>query len=344
MGQRVSQVGAEVVFKAVEESATEHTRQINALLASLAERTTLYSERFYLPGAGTLQPLDEWGNPLPVREEGYYDVAYPIQGGGTAWGDNRITRALMQVEEANRYTLESLKRDADWLRRHVMAALFDNVAWTFDDQLHGNITIQPLANNDAVVYTRTGGTTSTDNHYLAQAAAIADAADPFDDIYSELMEHPSNDGPVVVYVPTDLVSSIEALTAFIEIGDPDLIYGASVTQVEADETLLDEIRGPGDEVHGKVDKCWIVEWRALPDNYMIAHARGGGPVLRMREYEAVALQGFFPERFSPDGNTLVTRMLRYAGFGVVNRIGALAYRIGNASYGIPTGYDAPLAV
>ena len=339
MLERLTTVGTRTVYDAIRQSAEEHSRQVNGLLASMVERTTLHQERFKLPGTGTLQPLDEWGNPKPVREAGYYDVAYPIQGGGTAFGVNRVTGALMTVEDANQRTIESLKRDGDWIKRHVMAALFDNATWTYDDVEFGNLTIQPLANGDTVAYTKVGGATAVDTHQLAQAAAIGDSANPFDDIYDELMEHPSNEGPVVVYVPTNLTTTIEALTAFTEIGDPDLRYGVNTTQVAAPFT-----RGLGDEVLGKVNKCWIVEWRSLPDSYMLAHAQGAGPVMAMREYPAAGLQGLFTESHSPDGNLQETRLIRYAGFGVRNRIAALVYRIGDASYAIPSGYDAPLAV
>lgn len=343
MLERVTTVGVERVFDAIQESVSEHTRQINALLDSFIEQTTVHQIRFHLAGSGTLQPLDEWGNPLPVREEGYYDVAFPIRGGGTAWGDNRVTRALMTMDEANRHTLNSLRRDADWIRRHLLAATFDNVAWTFDDAEYGNLTIQPLANGDTVTYNKVGGAQATDTHYLAQAAAIDDSNNPFDDIYDELMEHPSNRGPVVVYVASSLTSSIEALTAFTEVGDPDLRYGVATTQID-EGALSEDIKGFGDEVLGKVNKCWIVEWRALPDGYMIAHAKGAGPVLRMREYSAPELQGLFMENNSPDGNLRETRMIRYAGFGAINRVAAVVYYVGGGSYTIPTGYNAPLSV
>jgi len=342
--QRVVEVGVQVVYDAIRQSADEHTRQINGLLGSFVELTTKYKERYALPGSGTLQPLDEWGNPRVVKQEGYYDVAYPIQGGGTAWGDNRVTREIMTVEEANRNTIEAQRMDADWMRRHILAAVFDPSTWTFDDKEFGDLTIQPLAiTSDGVTYLRTGGSSSTDEHYLAQAASIDDDHNPFDDIYDELMEHPSNaGGPVVTYVPTNLTSSIEALTAFLELSDPDIVKGLASDRL--DEGGVTEIRGFGDEVLGKVNKNWIVEWRALPDDFMLAHARGGGPVVKQREYDAPALRGFFPERFSPDGNLMVTRMLRYSGFGVSNRVAAVAYKIGNASYAVPTGYSTPLAV
>ena len=343
---RVQQAGPARVFTAIQESADEHNRVVNALMASLVEQTTVPQEQFELPAGGTLQPLDEWGNPLPVKHSGSYQVGYPIQGGGTAWGTNRVSAAHMTVQETNREVVEAQTKDADWLRRHILAALLDKSSWTFNDKIGpngskglGSITIQPLANGDSVVYLRTGGSSSTDSHYLGQADAIDDSHNPFPTIYDELMEHPSNSGPVVVYVATTLTTSIEALANFVPVTDPDLRIGA-----DSDELVGSLALGFGDEVLGKVDKCWIVEWKALPDDYMIAHAQGAGAVLKMREYVPTELQGLFPEEHSPDGNRKEMRMIRYAGFGVSNRVGAVCYYIGNATYPTPAAYDAPLAV
>lgn len=329
-----------LVMDAVRQSAAYYTQQVNGLFgaANLVERTTLHTARYALAGSGTLQPLDEWGNPLPVREEGHYDLAWPIQGGGTAFGDNRVSRALMTVEDFNRKTLEAQRRDADWIRRHVLAALLDNTTWSFTDKQHGALTIQPLANGDAVTYPRRTGAAATDTHFLAQAAAIADAANPFPTIYTELQEHPGNTGPFVVYTPSNLVAAIQGLASFIPVADPDIALGANQDRLSASVDA-----GVGDRVLGKTDNLWVIEWSALPDNYLLGHARGGDPPVRMREYPAAALQGLFTETHSPDGNLRETRLIRYAGFGAFNRVAALVYRIGNASYAIPTGYTQPLA-
>lgn len=342
-GQRVQSIdnGAEQVQTAIRATADAYNQSLTTLLAQFVERTTMFKERIDIVAGGSLQPLDQWGNPLPVRTLGYYDVSYPIQDAGTAWGNNRITAALMTVDEHNRQTLAALNADRDWMRRHILAALFTNTTWAWTDERFGSLTMQPLAiASDGVSYPLLGGTqTATSHtHYLAQAGAIADNANPFPTIYSELMEHPENQGAeVVVYVPSGLVATISALATFRPINDPNVQLADTVTR------LTREINpAPGDQLLGYADRCYIVEWRALPANYMIAHARGTSPVLAMREYEAASLQGLFPEFHSPDGNRNEYRMLRSAGFAVRNRVGALAYRIGNASYAIPTGYTAPL--
>ena len=346
--QRLTDVPLQTIQTAIRESVEEHTRELNGILSSLVTVVPDgdYKMRFQLPAGGTLQPLDANGNPKPVQPTGTYDIAFPIQGGGTAWGNNRVSRAKMTVADADRFTWDAMDKDADWMRRHILAAIFTNTTWTYTDEEHGDLTVQPLANGDTVTYVRVGGSSSTDTHYLAQANAIGNGADnPFPTIYAELDEHPSNSGPYVVYVASNLVSSIEALSNFIEPSNPALIYGANTTRMEqvVDVDMTSRIsQGFGDRLVGYVDGCVIIEWRALPDSYMIAHASGVNDVVGMREYDAPELKGFFPEFNDVNGNHYEYRMIRYAGFGIMNRVGALVMRIGNGTYAIPSGYTAPL--
>lgn len=338
--QRVSDGNVRVVDEAIRASVTEHNRQVEAALAELVERTTEPSRRFKIGGGGSLQPLDEWGNPLPVVDAGSYDVAWPIQGAGTAWGDNRISRAMMTVQDADRYTFNALRRDADWVKRHLLAAMLDNTSFTYTDPEKGTLTVVPLANGDAVTYVKKDGSSAVDTHYYAQAAAIADAANPFPALRTELAEHVDNDGPYVAYIPSALKATTMALATFHDVADANLRVGDGVTQ------LVGRIdRGFGDEVLGYVEPgIWIVEWSMLPATHGIMVARGATtPALGMREYPAAELQGLFPENHSPDGNLNIYRLLRYAGFGALNRTAALAFQIGNAAYQIPTGYATPLA-
>lgn len=330
-----------IVQTAVEESIAEYQRQMTAMLSMLVAPVTTYQERYRLPGSTTLQPLDQYGNPLPIVPTGYYDVAYPIQSAGIAWGDNRVSRAKMTVADANRLTMTVMNADMDWMARHMLAAIFTNTTWTYADEDHGDLTIQPLAiASDNVVYVRKGGASATDTHYLAQANAIGNADNPFPAIYDELAEHPSNAGPYVAYIPTNLKTAVMALDDFVEINDPDINLGANAS------TVVGSIaQGFGDEVLGKANKMWIVEWKRLPDSYILALAQGASdPILGMRQHAEPELQGLFPEFQNIDGNRFLNKFIRMCGFGVRNRVGAVVYRIGNSSYAIPSGYTAPLPV
>jgi hypothetical protein len=343
--QRVSTVGVPRITRELQAVAMEYSRTAAAMLAEWVQPVTVAKERVLLPGSGTLQPLDEYGNPLPVKPSGGYDVGYPIQGGGTAWGDNRVTRALMTVADVERNTLDAIVRDKDWLQRHILAALFTNTSWTFLDEVPqgesggaGTVSVMPLANGDTVIYARKGGSASTDTHYLAQAAGIADATNPYPTIRAELIEHPSNgNGSSTAYIATNLVAATQALATFNPVGRDNVRYGSGVTLYEGSEF---EGIGVGDRVIGEVGGMRIVEWSTLPDNYIVAKMDNVAPVA-MRQYDAPELQGLFPEIHSPDGNRIETRWLRFAGFGVRERVGAVVMRTGNGSYAIPSGYAAP---
>lgn len=339
--QRVTEIGVEVIRKAILETTAAWNDEINNMLGVWAQASTVHKELVRLASTQMLQPIDQWGNPMPVLAAGEYDVGYPLDGGGTAWGTNRVSNALITVEEANDYVLDALRGDSNWLRVHMLAALMDNNSWTYKDEQFGNLTVQPLANGDSVTYLMNGLTTSiTDNHYSAQAADIDDANNPFPAIYDELQEHPSNSGPFVSYVPTNLTDSIEAMESFIPVDDPEVIRSSLADRLTNDGT--DTILGPGTEILGKANRVWIVEWRTLPDNYIVSLARGSAPFMRMRQYPAAQLQGLFPEFHSPDGNLFVNRLMRFCGFGVRDRVAACVHQVGNGSYQVPTGYAARL--
>ena len=339
--QQVIEVGVGTVWDAIEQSAQFHTDLVNRLSGNIITKTTDYKLKYYQPGSIEMQPVDEFGTPLPTRSTGYYDVAFPLREFAASFGGSRTAWPQMTVAQVNRELLSVFDADAKWLRRHFLASVFDNTTWTFADAKHGNLTIQPLANGDTVQYLRNTGTVSTDDHYLAQANAISDTDNPFDDIYDELVEHPGNDGDVVVYVPTNLKSSIEGLTDF---------HAAPLTNVDYgnDTTLAgnagDDIIGFGDRYLGVANGCYIVEWKSLPDSYMVARVTGTNDVVAMRESEVATLQGLRPVQRTLDNGAVKFDFYRYAGLAVRNRVGALVYRIGNASYAVPTGYDQPLAV
>lgn len=340
MNQRVSSENIEVVRDAITKTLEEHQRQVGEMVSTLAAQTVEYSANFRQGFGGTMQPLDDQGNPLPVKGGSSYTVAFPIKGAGTAWGTNRVSRAFMTVEEANENTYSALKQDADWLKRHMLGALLDNTSYVFPDPDKGNLTVQPLANGDTAKFTRNNGTEAVDNHYSAQAAAIGDATNPFPAIYTELTEHPENDGATIVaYVASNLIDDIEALGTFVEVPDPDVVAGNSASVLSGSIE-----RGFGDEVLGKAGKVWVVEWSTLPDDYILGVAVGATPALKMREYDVPALQGLIEENNSPDGNLEEYRLIRYAGFGAYNRVGACVVQVeaGDTTYDIPSGYATPM--
>lgn len=338
--ERVTTVGIEVVNSAIVQSLEEHNRQMRALVDFFATTTSDYSKRFSSVTAARLQSLDNNGRALPIKPTGHYDVAFPIKSGGVAWGADYVTSKKMTVMEVNNTLATMQMADARWLRDHILAALFAAATYSFTDPLYGALTIQPLANGDTVTYQMfTGGDVgAVETHQYAQAAAIADATNPFPTIYSELIEHPENGGEVVAFVPNNQIAAVEALANFVPVADANIAEGSNTARLTG--SLGNALPGT---LRGYVDKVWIVEWRALPDNYIIATTTEGDRPLGMRQDPEPELQGFKQVADRDDYPFYERQYLRRAGFGAWNRVGALVYRIGNASYAVPTNYTPPIA-
>lgn len=337
--QRVSTVDIPVINRAVDATLGEHNRQMAALLDLFVRPTTDYSIRYKQAGARRLQPLDSHGRARPTKSGAYYDLAFPIQGGGDAFGVDYVTRQKMTVQELQDELAAMMIGDKRWMRDHILSALYASANWTFADELKGDLTIKPLANGDTDKYLVMNGADAgaIDTHQLAQAAAIADATNPYPTIYSELSEHPENDGEVIAFIPTNLVATTVALANFIEVADANVEVGSSVSRLVGRLGVA----VPGTLI-GYVDKVWVVEWKSLPDSYIVAVTSGGERPIAMREDPEPELQGFNRVAERNDYPWFESQYLRRAGFGAWNRVGAVVYRIGNASYAVPTGYTPPV--
>jgi hypothetical protein len=338
--QRVSD-NVDVVSSAIDDTVAEHNRQMDALMALFVRRTTEFKVRFRSATTASLQPLDQDGRARPIQAAGYYETAFPILDAGTAWGANYKARAKMTVAEANDITATMLMADMRWLRYQILGALYANAAWTFPDPQHGNLTIVGLANGDSVTYQIMAGTDAgaTDTHYLAQAAAISNAADPFPTIYTELTEHPENSGQIVAFIPSGLKAAVLGLSAYYPASDPNIDLGASQARLVGNLGVA----VPG-TLFGYHDAgVWLVEWPNLPANYIVAVSTGGERPVAMREEEEPELRGFRKVAERNDHPFYENQFLRSAGFGGWNRVGALVYRIGNGTYAAaPTGFVQPM--
>jgi hypothetical protein len=336
--QRVTEVGVDQTMAAVTQTVAEHNRQLDALMSLFVTRTTNFKSRFWAAANTRLQPLDNMGRALPIKPAGKYDVAWPIQMGGTAWGYDYVTGQKLTVGEVARVTNTMLDADTRWMRDHLLAALFYKSTtnpWTFVDEEHGSLSIYGLANGDTTVYNIITGadTGATDDHLLFDDTP---AADTFIAMYTELLEHPENSGDVIALIPTNLKATIESISTFYPIEDPDLRIGTSSTVLAGRLN----VPVPG-MVLGKVEKVWVVEWASLPNDYIIGVTTGGERALAMREDMEPALRGFKQVATRDDHPYYERQYLRRAGFGGWNRVGAVIYKDA-ASYAAPTGYTSPM--
>lgn len=340
-GRRVTEIGVDVVTSAIDQSLTEHNRQLDALINLFCTRTSNFKTRYRTPSASRLQPLDEHGRARPIVTSGQYDVSWPIHMAGAAYGQTFLAREKMTVAEVNQDIIAMQSADIRWMRDHILAALFTNASWTFTDDEHGSLTIQGLANNDTTKYlVQTGADQgATDTHYFAQASAIDNSNNPFDDLYDELLEHPENGGKVISLIPSNLKASVEALSTFNPIADPNIRVGANSDVLVGDLG----VSVPGELFGYEDSKVWLVEWRSLPDNYIVTVTTEGERPLAIREEAIPSLVGFRRVANRDDHPYYESQFIRRAGFGAWNRVGAAVTRVGNGSYAIPTGYESPMA-
>lgn len=338
--RRVIEVGVDQVYTAIQLTVDAYNQQLNILLSDLCERTTLHKRLYRTMSAARLQPIDENGRALPIKTGASYTVGWPLRRAAAAWGQGYEAGLRMTVEEANEQTRLMLLADTVWMRDHVLGALLDNASWTFTDELFGDVTILPIANGDAQKYFILGGATDpvTAQHFVAQSAAIDDTHNPFPTAWSTLRQYADNTGPIYALVPSNLIASIEALSTFLPLPDPNIRPGSAQTILLVDPGITTPgiLRGYLEE------RIFIYEWVGMPSNYIILRAQGSPPPLAMREDDIPELQGF--RQVSNDADDFPWAELQYrrkAGFGALNRTAAYVIQIGSGSYAVPTGYGHP---
>lgn len=335
----ITDVGVTQVQTAIAQTIAQHNQEITAVFGNFVRQTTDFRQVYRTLGSNRLQPLDENGRSVPVKGGASYQLEWPLQRAGTAWGKDYESNLKMTVAHAAEQNDLMLTGDAEWMRDHVLAALFYNGAgWTFDDEVRGNLTIKGLANGDTQLYDRVGGApAATAQHYIAQAAAIADATNPYPTIYSTLKSYPGNTGQVVALIPTGLVATTQALATFMAAPDPNVRLGTG------NDSLIGTLGGnwPGRTI-GYVEGVWVREWTSLPANYIVATVEGADAPVTMRQDELAALQGFNLVATREDFPYTEFQYRRKAGFGAWNRVGALVYRVNNGAYAIPTNYTSPM--
>lgn len=340
----VNTIGQNVVYDATETLLARYNADLSAAVAVFIEgRIEYFKTRYKLPGGGRLQRRGSETTSAAVKAYGYWDVAYPLEDFGAQIGGDDISLAYMTMQEYDRHLDTILIQDVNTYRWEMLHRLFDNVATTFVDPIHGNLTIEPLANDDAVLYPPVLGseTEATDDHYLESgyaATAIDDANNPYITIRQELEEHfgvSTGGNNIVVFIHPDEVPETEDLTDYDMVPDSYVRQGAQTAIPEGLPSV------PG-RVLGRTNGVWVAEWRWIPTGYMLGVHLEAPPPLNERVDPA--------DTGLPSGLVLVTRDEDYPlehahyrhrfGLGTGDRLNGVAMELADgAGYTIPTNYD-----
>lgn len=330
-----------VVDTAIQQALGSHNQVTQSLTSLFANLTTDFKRRYRTPVANKLQPLDETGRARPLKMAGFYDIATPIKSGGTAFGLTSLAAAKQTIQDVNDRLFLAFDADLRWTRDQLLGALLTNVQYLFTDPEHGDLTILPLANNDGQVYLIHHGNEQgeTANHFRT-ITALNDANNPFFTIYTDLTKRPENagGGKVIAFFNANLEDEVRALSSFIEKEDEDVRQ--SITSDVLIGSLPVDVPG---EIIGKANRCWLVRWDAMPDNYILSVITSGDRALNQREHPEPELKGFTAVADRIDHPYLERQYQRHTGFGAQNRVNAMVYHVTGGAYTIPAGLQQPFA-
>lgn len=336
--------GQDVIYDAVQQVLAQHNADVEAASSVFIERQTENHTLLYkLPGGGRLQKLGGKAQAGAVKASGEWSVSFPLEDFGDQIAADRIAYAYMNTEALQRHLNTVMIRNVNTVRYEILRAILHGASRTFKDELYGDLTIQPLASGDSVVYPPVLGAEdgATENHYLVSgydATAISDANNPYETLANELEEHfgaPSGGSNLVAFIHHDEVAETKALADFDEVPDRFVRPG--------NDTAVPEglpANTPG-RIIGRVSGMWVSEWRWVPSGYIVAmHLDAPKPLIQRVDPTFTGL---------PRGLQLVAESDRYPftqshyehrfGVGVGNRLNGVVMQLTtNASYSAPSGY------
>jgi hypothetical protein len=340
LDNRASAIDQDILSDAINAAISAHNADLNASIALLANKQTTDPQIGVNQMAeGELQGLDEWARPLPRRIPAPVARYAPLFMAGDSLATNYVMQQKMTVQEVNDRLQSVLLADTKWNRRQMLSALFTNASYNFSDPQFGTLAVSVLANGDAETYLRNAsGAASADTHHKG-SAALDNAM--LQDMRDELIEHDENGGTeaqVVVFVPPSSSAAVKALTGFVASADPNITYGTGANAYSGSFGAI----APGVELgYSTSAMVHIREWAKIPANYAIAVTDSGLSPLLYREDEEQSLRGFHEIPGREDTPYLQRIWIRRRGYAAFNRVGAVVYRTNNATYAIPSGFQAP---
>lgn len=340
----VNTVGQKAVYEAVHVLTDRWNLEVAQMLGVFVEdEIEHFKERYYLPAGGFMEKRGQLSTTGAVQTSGSYDVAYPLEDYGVQVGGDDISLAYMTVQDLDRHLQSVFTRDANSLRFELLKALMNDAQDTFEDKLNGSLSIEPLANGDAVVYPPVIGssTEATDDHYAESgylSSAISDTNNPLVTVKDEIEEHfgtSAGGSDIIVFIANAEKTIIEGLTDYDPLLDSKIRPGSNTDIVTGLPGGL-----PG-TVIGRSNGVWVVEWRHLPATYMIAIDPTLPAPMKIRVDPA--------DTGLARGLTLVATNDKYPmsdshwrrryGVGVGNRLNGAIMEVANGgSYTIPSDY------
>lgn len=344
-GDRVAlaTLGQQVVYDAVNQVYAQFSDEVNAAAGVFVEEVTSdYARNYKLAGGGRMQRKGSQSQAGAVKATGEWPVQLPLEEFGDAVAADRVAYAYMTTQDLNRHVVTVQTRYLNTRRFEILRALFNNTARPFYDELRGDLTVQPLANGDGVLYPPVLGSEdeATDNHYIESgylASDISDSNDPYLTIRDELEEHfgaPTGGSEIVAFIHPNQGTKTRAMNDFVEMTDRYVREGADMATVVGWATNL-----PG-RIAGRMKSgVWVVEWRSIPEKYILGvHMDAPRPLLQREDPAETGLGGGL--QLVAESELYPFTQSHYSarfGMGVGNRLNGVVIELATGgSYTTPT--------
>jgi hypothetical protein len=329
---QIAEVMPDVLAKYVEERNAAQGLFVEA-------ETTEYKERYRAGGYDEGQEIGPDGRPLETYVGGAYDVAYPLERFGWAYGWNEETYAAMTVADLDRETDAKLAGNARRHMRSIFRALLRKGNYTVIDDLHGEITVRRLANGDGTLYppTANGDTEADDNHYLTSGyapGAMSSTNNPLVLGATEAREHFSSTSRIVAFINGAQRGDFLTRLPNFEDAKKEGIQPGS-----ADAQAIDpNLNVPGDFLGVDGDSgVYVYVYDRVPATYILMGAVDEAKPLKRRVPRFITLQGFTVRAEEAHFPFYKKTWIERFGYGVGNRLGWVAIELtADPTYDDPT--------
>jgi len=343
----VNTVGENVLYEKAAQVVAMHQMELDRAYSVFVERTTeAYSERYKLAGSGRLQRRGGQTQSAVVRGQEGWDVAYPLEQFGEQIAGDRHQMGYSTMRDLDLALDTVMNQNIGTVRYELLRSLFNNTARSFNDPWARTptLTIQPLANGDAVEYPPIRGTDTmaTADHYRASgyaSAAISNTNDPVVESIDALQEYfgaVTGGSQVVVFHNSAETGAIEGLDATKDIPDRFITVGAN-----NDSANMGFPQVPGKVWARHSRGAWICEWQWIPAGYTVAIFIGAEkPLLkRVHPAETGLSRGLSLIRGTSDKYPFSQAHYEHDfGFGVANRLNGFVMQLTAGAYAVPTDY------
>lgn len=338
-----------VIYDATQQLIDIYNQDVAAATAIFVNgRTDRAKERYRLPAGGQMQLRGRSSNPGGVKASGSWDVGYPLFDFGDQLVADDVTLAYMSAAEYSLHLQGIFNRATNTYRFQLLKALLNNSSYTFSDEVLGDITVQPLANNDSTLYPPTlgGSADATASMYAGSnyaTSSISDTNNPVKTIVDALQARfgtPTGGSNIAIFYNSAEHAKLSALTAFVPVQYQYTTPGANTATVQIPGIPDILLRGSW-EVTGNCSGAVMCKWAFIPSGYIVGVHLDAPPPLIERVDPADTGLGAGLQLVARDMDCpFDSAFWRYRfGLGCQNRLNGYALQlVASTSYTTPTAY------